>query len=229
MTNKGGDTVNVIDALNSRFTCRAFKPDPVAKEIVVKVLEAGNRAPSWGNTQPWNIYVASGHVLEGMRTEFQRNVMQKVAWTTDLPFPQDWPEAQKRNYDLLGKERYAVLSKVFDKDALPGIIMATNYRFFDAPLVIYVCMDRSLTPYSMLDLGAVSQSIMLAAQEFGLATAPAVMLALYPELIHKTLHIPEDKAIVLGIAVGYADLDSIHNQYRSLRRPVDEMANFQGF
>lgn len=90
-------------------------------------------------------------------------------------------------------------------------------------------MDRSLTPYSMLDLGSVSQSIMLAAQEFGLATAPAVMLILYPELIHKTLHIPEDEAVVLGIAMGYADLDSIHNQYRSLRRPVDEMAKFLGF
>jgi len=221
--------MNVIDALNSRFTCRAFKPDPIAKEIVVKVLEAANRAPSWGNTQPWNIYVASGSVLEGMRTEFQRNVTQQVAWITDLPFPQDWPEAQKRNYDLLGKERYAILSKVFEKDALREIVMANNYRFFDAPLVIYVCMDRSLTPYSMLDLGAVSQSIMLAAQELGLATAPAVMLVLYPDLIHQTLHIPEDQAVVLGIAMGYADMDSIHNQYRSLRRPVSEMANFLGF
>jgi len=221
--------MNVIDALHSRFTCRAFKPDPIAKEIVVKVLEAANRAPSWGNTQPWNIYVASGSVLEGMRTEFQRNVTQQVAWITDLPFPQDWPEAQKRNYDLLGKERYAILSKVFEKDALREIVMANNYRFFDAPLVIYVCMDRSLTPYSMLDLGAVSQSIMLAAQELGLATAPAVMLVLYPDLIHQTLHIPEDQAVVLGIAMGYADMDSIHNQYRSLRRPVSEMANFLGF
>ena len=104
-----------------------------------------------------------------------------------------------------------------------------NFRFFDAPVVVYVCMDRSLSPYSMLDLGAVSQSIMLAAQEYGLAFAPAVMLAAYPELIHKALGIPDDKAIVLGIALGYAETGSIHNQYRSGRRPVEEMAELFGF
>jgi nitroreductase len=90
-------------------------------------------------------------------------------------------------------------------------------------------MERSLTPYSMFDLGALSQSIMLAAQEFGIATAPAIMLVHYPDIIRKALAIPEDKALVLGIALGYADTDSIHNHYRSGRRSVEEMAKLYGF
>ena len=229
MVTKGGDIMNVIDALNARYTCRAFMPDPVARETVVKIMEAANRAPSWGNTQPWDFYIAAGSVLEGIRTEFLVNMANNVAGATELPIPQEWPAAHKDRYMLLGKERYSMLCTQIDTESLPQIIQKMNYRFFDAPVVIYVCMDRSLTPYSMFDLGSVSQSIMLAAQEFGVATAPAIMLVLYPDIIHKALAIPEDKALVLGIALGYADPDSIHNQYRSLRRPMDEMVKLYGF
>lgn len=45
--------MNVIDALNSRATIRAFKSDPVDKKTIYKILEVATRAPSWANTQPW--------------------------------------------------------------------------------------------------------------------------------------------------------------------------------
>ena len=45
--------MDVSEAIQKRVTIRRFKPTPVEKEKIVKVLEAGRRAPSWGNTQPW--------------------------------------------------------------------------------------------------------------------------------------------------------------------------------
>ncbi len=221
--------MNVIDALNARFTCRAFKSDPVSRETMVQILEAANRAPSWGNTQPWDIYVAAGEVLGGIRTEFLANLADTIPGATDLPLPQDWPTALKDRYTSLGKARYKLLSEELGRDTLAQIIQERNYRFFDAPAVVYLCMDRSLTPYSMFDLGAVSQSIMLAAQEYGVDSAPAIMLVLYPQIIRKTLAIPEDKAIVMGVALGFADADNIHNRYRSERRSVEETAKLYGF
>jgi nitroreductase len=226
---KGGNALNVIDALNARFTCRAFKSDPVSRETMVQILEAANRAPSWGNTQPWDIYVAAGEVLGGIRTEFLANLADTIPGATDLPLPQDWPTALKDRYTSLGKARYKLLSEELGRDTLAQIIQERNYRFFDAPAVVYLCMDRSLTPYSMFDLGAVSQSIMLAAQEYGVDSAPAIMLVLYPQIIRKTLAIPEDKAIVMGVALGFADADNIHNRYRSERRSVEETAKLYGF
>ena len=53
-------SMNVIDALNSRSTIRAFNPDPVGRETTLKILEAATRAPSWANTQPWELFVAGG-------------------------------------------------------------------------------------------------------------------------------------------------------------------------
>jgi len=221
--------MNIIDALSARFTCRAFKPDPVPRETVVKILEAANRAPSWGNTQPWDIYIAAGVVLAGIRAEFQTNVANETPFATDLQIPMEWPAALKERYTALSNERYSMLSKEIPEDTLLQVMQERNALFFDAPVVVYICLDRSLTPYSLFDLGALSQSIMLAAQEFGIATAPAVSLVLFPDIIRKALAIPEDKALVMGIALGYADLDNIHNQYRSGRRSVEEMAKLYGF
>jgi len=44
--------MNVSDAILKRASIRKWKPNPVEKEKIEKVLEAGRRAPSWGNTQP---------------------------------------------------------------------------------------------------------------------------------------------------------------------------------
>ena len=49
--------MNVSEAIQKRVTIRRWKPMPVEKEKIVKVLGAGRRAPSWGNVQPWRYIV----------------------------------------------------------------------------------------------------------------------------------------------------------------------------
>lgn len=49
--------MDVQEAILKRRSIRNWKPAPVEKEKIVKVLEAGRRAPSWGNTQPWRFIV----------------------------------------------------------------------------------------------------------------------------------------------------------------------------
>jgi nitroreductase len=49
--------MDVSEAIQKRVTIRRWKLQPVEKEKIVKVLEAGRRAPSWGNVQPWRFIV----------------------------------------------------------------------------------------------------------------------------------------------------------------------------
>jgi len=49
--------MDVSKAILKRRSIRKWKPAPVEKEKIEKVLEAGRRAPSWGNTQPWRFIV----------------------------------------------------------------------------------------------------------------------------------------------------------------------------
>jgi nitroreductase len=50
--------MDVVDALNTRFTVRASKPDPIDRNTLGRVMEAALKAPSWANTQPWEVYVS---------------------------------------------------------------------------------------------------------------------------------------------------------------------------
>jgi len=45
--------MDVSKAILKRVSIRKWKPVPVEREKIEKVLEAGRRAPSWGNSQPW--------------------------------------------------------------------------------------------------------------------------------------------------------------------------------
>ena len=49
--------MDVSKAIQKRVSIRRFKSTPVEKAKIEKVLEAGRRAPSWGNTQPWRFIV----------------------------------------------------------------------------------------------------------------------------------------------------------------------------
>ena len=49
--------MDVTAAIMKRRSIRRWKPTPVEKAKIEKVLEAGRRAPSWGNTQPWRFIV----------------------------------------------------------------------------------------------------------------------------------------------------------------------------
>jgi len=220
--------MNVTEALESRYTCRAFKPEPVPKATITEILEAANRTPSWANSQPWEIFVVGGVVLDGLRQAWLKNYHDGVQPAADLARPQSWPEAiQKRMQEFLAA-RSEVIGVRRDDDEARRAIVENNQRFFGAPVVVYLCMDRSLSQWSVHDLGMMAQSIMLAAEERGVASAIAYNLVIYPDLVRATVGIPEEYSIVIGIALGYAEKDDYQNSFRSFRRPLDEIVRFSG-
>ncbi|HYA85785.1 MAG TPA: nitroreductase [Nitrospirota bacterium] len=220
--------MNVIDALHSRFTVRSFMTAPVSRDTLRKILEAALHAPSWANTQPWEIYVAGGDVLNRLRKAYLEHLKNCVPRNPDLEAPREWPPDLQKRMEAVKAERIAAVERAcLDTPTLVDVAHI-NYRFFDAPVVVYLCMDRRLTPWSIFDLGLVAQSIMLAAQEFNVASAPAVTLVAHPELIRAELDIPDDLLIIIGVALGYADSKHPLNTFRSPRRPIDEAIKFRG-
>lgn len=217
-------SMNVIDALNSRSTIRAFNPDPVGRETILKILEAATRAPSWANTQPWELFVAGGEALERLREAYSVRFQQGEPRNPDIPGPTTWPPAiQERMRALMSALARSIATERGPDDMMRQKFFANNYRFFGAPAVVFLCMDRSLTPWSMFDMGLLAQCIMLAAQQYGVGSAIAFMFASYPDLIRAELDIPDDLAILIGIALGYADADHLQDRHRSSRRPLKDV------
>jgi nitroreductase len=219
--------MNVIEALNARYTCRAFKPIQVDKEVLLKILQAANQSPSWGNTQPWEIFVASGAALDRLRKSCVDSFVKGVPQAPELGMVEKWPAPLKARYTEVSRERIANAG-IDPKDMKAiGKYVAQGFGFWGAPAVIFLCRDRSLTQWSLFDLGLVAEGIMISAEQMDLNTAVAVQCASYPNLIRAELSIPEDLEIVIGIAIGFGDPDHVENRIRASRRAIEDVVRFK--
>jgi nitroreductase len=87
-------------------------------------------------------------------------------------------------------------------------------------------MDKALSEWSLYDIGAYSQTFMLAALEQGLSAIQAITLTLYPDVLRREMKIPDNLKITIGIAVGYADKENKINSFVSAREPLNETVRF---
>ena len=213
--------MDVHEALATRYSARAFLPKPVERAVIEAVLRDAERTPSWANSQPWDIFVASGEALERIRAGFAAAYEQGVQVDPEVPRPTAWSEtAKKCTLELVTVQRSEEYAEPF-KD-----FVGLNRSFFNAPTVVFLCMDEVLGQWSLYDLGAYSQSLMLSATEQGLASIPAINLVLFPQIIREELQIPANLKIAIGVALGYADPDHGINSFRSSRRPFAEVVRF---
>ena len=206
--------MDVIEALYARHSTRAFLPKPVEKETLTALLEAAARTPSWANSQPWELYVATGKTLERIRAAYADKYAQKAETAPETPRPAKWCET------AINRQKQLRPGMVRDCGDAADDFMAVNQAMFNAPAVVYVCMDKVLSEWSLYDIGAYSQSLMLAAVHHGLATIPAITLMLYPDVLRRELGIPENLKLTIGIAVGYADTGHGINKFVSERSPL---------
>jgi nitroreductase len=220
--------MDVGQALRSRRTCRAFTARPVSRETLEAILGDALHTPSWANTQPWEIFVAGGEVLDRIRGAWVQRTLDKVPTSADLPFPRGWTvDCSARTKELTGG-RAAVRRTTTDDPAFHHDFMMANRRFFGAPCAVYLCMDRMLGDWSIFDLGAMCHGITLAALEHGVESAIAINLVVYPDVLREHLSIPENLLVVMGIALGYADTADPEDSFRSVRRPLGDAVRFAG-
>ena len=70
-------TEGLFDTMRTMRSIRRYRPDPIPKDVVDAILEAGTLAPSGGNAQPWRFIVFRdpeiktkvGELADAIRTE----------------------------------------------------------------------------------------------------------------------------------------------------------------
>lgn len=65
--------MDVIQAIGQRYSCRAYKPDPVEEEKLNQILEAARLAPSARNFQDWRFVVVTDPQTRGRLKAAARN------------------------------------------------------------------------------------------------------------------------------------------------------------
>lgn len=220
----------VIEAIQSRRSIRAFRSDPVSRELVESLLELAARAPSGSNIQPWKAYVCAGEA----KARLTRDLLSAHYAGADdhreeyQYYPKVWRDPYLTRRRTLGKDLYRLLGIPKGDVEQMSRQHARNYEFFGAPVGIFFTLQRDLEVGSWLDLGMFIQSLMIGARAFGLDTCPQQAFAKFHRIIREGLEISNEELVVCGLSLGYADLSEPVNQLKTGRAAVSDFVKFQG-
>jgi len=219
--------MNVSDAIESRRSYRVFKNDHVPKDLIKKILTAGGQAPSSANMQPWEFVVVSGQERDDLSQMMLKSFKD-----------------QKKGYDILGKDSYFpqqllgrrkkffkdVFKKLFKHKVSPmKFVMEGTLRFYGAPIIILAFIDKRIAKRFLFDIGACVQNIVLAAQSEGLGTHLLGLILKFQDAVKEKLHVLEEKEMVVGICLGYPDMNNPINDFKPDRVDLDQFVKWVGF
>jgi nitroreductase len=205
--------------MTDRRSHRGFTSRAVERKILEEVLRRAGRAPSALNVQPWEVTVVMGEELERLtRRLVQAYRERSVACTPGAtrPLPEIFQKRRRESFDPL-----VALLKQEDLD-LDSFVGEGSCRFYGAPVGIVLCMDRAFSKDRYLCLGAFLAYLVLAAHDLGLATCPIGLITAYEEEIKEYLNIPEDKRVVIGVALGYPDKSSPLGRFSTPRASLEQ-------
>ena len=211
------------EIMKQRHSIRHFLSKPIPKETLKKIMETSLLTPSWGNSQPWNLYIASGNTLENIKKEWIAKNKEGIKGKSDIEaghrtdFSERCQKCMNEIMNLIGE----VLN-----DPNAKSLWDANVILFDAPTIVYITIPKKRTLYNLFDSGAIEMTVMAAAKEYGIDSVPAYEAIKYPEILRKNMKIPDDEDIVIGIALGYKDDENILNKIHPKKLTLDEACHF---
>jgi len=223
--------MKVSDAVDSRLSCRAFLPRPVAQATLVAILEGAKRAPSGGNLQPWHVYALSGEPLRRFLAEIRGALPEhpRGEGAEYDVYPKQLTDPYLARRFRCGEDLYATIGVPREDKAARLRQFARNYELFGAPSVLFFAIDRQMGLGQWADLGMFMQTVMLLAREHGLHTCAQEAWAVWHRRIENFLSIPPNLMFFCGMALGYADDSAPINTLRTERAPLQEFATLCGW
>ena len=219
--------MKLLEAIENRKSIRKFKPDPFSRVVLQEILQAALRAPSAINTQPWECWVVGGETLQSLSRELYAEATKDLPSRADFKLTEIWKDTYLNRMRENGKGLFGLLGiERQDREKRKAFSLSMN-KFFDAPQVIFLCLDSSLGDYSLFDCGCFAMNICLLATSKGLGTCIQHSGVHYPDIIRKYVPIPVEKKILVAIAIGYPDEQAVINRFRSTRETLENVVHWK--
>ena len=223
--------MTVTEAVTSRRSIRAFQDKPVDQAVLRRILKTAQRAPSGGNTQPWNAVMLTGEPLAALLAKVAEVVPQGRA--AFAPEYNVYPPELEGRYEAsrfgVGEAMYAAL-QIPREDKMSRLAwFARNFQAFGAPVLMLVHTPKYMGPPQWSDIGMWLQSVALLLREEGLDCCFQEAWAVYSKQIRECVDIPDDHIFFCGVAIGWGDRTHPVNQFPVARGDLDEAVRWEGF
>jgi nitroreductase len=215
--------MDLVKSINERRSIRAFKSEPVARKTIEEMLNLVIKAPSAINLQPWEFIVVMGEEKERLSRKLIKSYKEKQISCS--------PGNVKPLADTFSKRGLASVELMTPSLAKMGqefnrFINEGSCNFYGAPTAVILCLDNAFSKARLVDVGIAVGYFVLIAQSMGLGTCTIGLINAYEDDIKEMLNIPENKDVVIGIALGYPDLESPANEFKTPRDTLDSFVRW---
>jgi nitroreductase len=215
--------MDIFAAMKERKSIRAYLDKPVSKRDIDEIFKYAGLAPSAINLQPWEFIVTYGEeknrlVQRLKNAQAERRITCGPGTTKPLP-----EKFSRRSCEALEVMEPKITSMGL---AFNQFIEEGSCAFYGAPLAVIVTIDKTFPPLRYLDVGLSVSYFLLAVHAKGLAACPIGLITAYADEITDVLNIPEEKEIIMGIALGYADETSSANDFKTTRADLTEIVTW---
>ena len=187
--------MELYEAIEKRRTVREFLKKDVDFEAIKRILDAGNRAPTWDHNRRWQYIVLRTDEEKDAAFAYAKKLAGKFDAERYLNMPRPYPitlgqkmygYAVPRQFTMLKNAPYVIIP-VFRAKELNGEYVS------------------KLNPFSTI--WCVIENIFLAATAEGLACSMRIPLNEEHDVVKKILKVPPTYKIPVFIGIGYADPD----------------------
>jgi len=237
----GPDPKWISEFLASRRSTRDFLPTPIPQEILDQILTDSLTAPSWSNTRPFKVAIATGDVKDRISNEFlsrwgvlsqimRKGVKNKLRLiysryglpTSNRTIVKPYVAELRPRAQRVGKELYELFGVKRGDRAARDAQWAKNYSFFGAPVELFIYIHKSLHVYAASDAGLMMENLMLSAHAHGLGTCAQGAVNIWDDVIRKEFEISKDYRLLCGLAIGYPSNSPV-NSFKANRIDKSQM------
>jgi nitroreductase len=215
--------MDTLKTIRERRSARAFRPVSIPREKVEEILKLTVNAPSANNLQPWEFVVVMDEEKERLSRRLLKAYKEKqISCGSGAVKPLPKAIRQRGVNTLESMKPYVERTD----SSVDSFINEGSCNFYGAPVAVIICLDDCFSARQMVDVGAAVGYLVLAAEVSGLATCPIGLITDYADEIKELLNIPENKKIVIGVALGYPDRENPMSQFRSSRASLSELVRW---
>jgi len=187
------DEPGIFEIINSTRAMKRLRPDPVPVELLRKVLDAGTKAPSGVNTQPWEfLVVRDGLAKRWIQHRYLRFTMERFA--AELGALENVDTAHARMLRT-------VMHLAEHLHEVPVLLFVCGHRHWPAAVPVDQRVGLAPPPYG--SVYPCAQNMLLACRALGLGASLTTIHHMFEPELAEYLGVPDDVSLVALLPIGF--------------------------